>query len=39
MKNKGGFISKISDAQRYKCLGNAVTTNVITEIGKRLLNE
>ncbi len=26
----------ISDTQRYKCLGNAVTTNVITEIGKRL---
>lgn len=23
---------KISDAQRYKCLGNAVTTNVITHI-------
>ncbi len=27
----------ISDTQRYKCLGNAVTTNVITEIGKRLV--
>ena len=27
----------ISDTQRYKCLGNAVTTNVITEIGKRLI--
>jgi len=24
--------SKISDTQRYKCLGNAVTTNVITWI-------
>lgn len=29
----------ISDTQRYKCLGNAVTTNVITEIGKRLIEE
>lgn len=27
----------VSDTQRYKCLGNAVTTNVISEIGKRLL--
>ena len=27
----------ISDTQRYKVLGNAVTTNVITEIGKRLI--
>ena len=27
---------EISDSQRYKCLGNAVTTNVITEIIKRL---
>jgi len=25
----------ISDTQRYKCLGNAVTTNVITEIARR----
>ena len=25
---------EISDSQRYKCCGNAVTTNVITEIGK-----
>ena len=29
----------VSDTQRYKMLGNAVTTNIITEIGKRLLNE
>ena len=29
----------VSDRQRYICLGNAVTTNVITEIGKRLLSE
>lgn len=27
---------RISDTQRYKCMGNAVTTNVITEIGKRI---
>jgi len=27
----------ISDTQRYKVLGNAVTTNVITAIGERLL--
>ena len=29
----------ISDSQRYKCLGNAVTTNVITEIGKRIYEQ
>ena len=28
----------ISDTQRYRCLGNAVTTNVIYEIGKRIFN-
>lgn len=27
----------ISDTQRYKCLGNAVTTLVITEIGQKLI--
>lgn len=27
----------LSDTQAYKCYGNAVTTNVVTEIGKRLL--
>jgi DNA (cytosine-5)-methyltransferase 1 len=31
-----GKVVEISDSQRYKCLGNAVTTNVITEIVKRL---
>ena len=31
-----GWTEGISDSQRYKCLGNAVTTTVITEIGKRL---
>ncbi len=32
-----GWTEGVSDTQRYKCLGNAVTTNVITEIGKRIL--
>ncbi|GAI56736.1 unnamed protein product, partial [marine sediment metagenome] len=27
----------VSDTQRYRMLGNAVTTNVITAIGNRLL--
>ena len=31
-----GWTEGISDTQRYKCLGNAVTTNVITAIGARL---
>lgn len=31
-----GDEGKISDTQRYKCLGNAVTTNVITAIGEAL---
>jgi len=31
-----GWTEGISDSQRYKCLGNAVTTNVITEIGSKL---
>jgi len=31
-----GWTEGISDTQRYKCLGNAVTTNVVAEIGKRL---
>jgi len=31
-----GWTEGISDTQRYKCLGNAVTTNVITEIGRKL---
>ncbi len=33
---KISYETDISDTQRYKALGNAVTTNVITEIGKRL---
>jgi site-specific DNA-cytosine methylase len=32
-----GWTEGISDTQRYKCLGNAVTTNVVAEIGKRLI--
>ena len=31
------WVDGISDSQKYKCLGNAVTTNVIAEIGKRLM--
>ena len=34
-----GWTEGISDTQRYKCLGNALTTNVVTEIGKRLIGE
>ncbi|OQY42287.1 MAG: hypothetical protein B6242_16385 [Anaerolineaceae bacterium 4572_78] len=34
---KTANIVSVSDTQRYKCLGNAVTTNVITAIGERLL--
>jgi DNA (cytosine-5)-methyltransferase 1 len=30
---------EISDTQRYKCLGNAVTTLVVKAIGERLINE
>jgi len=32
-----GWTEGVSDTQRYKCLGNAVTANVITEIGKNLV--
>ena len=32
-----GWTEGVSDTQRYKCLGNAVTTNVVCEIAKRLL--
>jgi len=27
----------IEDTQRYRCLGNAVTTNVITAIGAKII--
>ena len=32
-----GWTKGVSDTQRYKCLGNAVTVNVIKEIMERLL--
>jgi len=35
--DKDGKETIISDSQKYKCLGNAVTTNVVDEIGKRLI--
>lgn len=37
--DKNGNEIIISDSQRYKCCGNAVTTNVITAIGNKLLEE
>ncbi len=33
-----GWTEGISDTQRYKCLGNAVTVNVIEAIAEKLLN-
>jgi len=35
--DKSGNQVEISDTQRYKCLGNAVTTNVVTAIGEQWL--
>lgn len=32
-----GWTEGASDAQRYKCLGNAVTVNVITEIVRKIM--
>lgn len=34
-----GWTEGISDTQRYKCLGNAVTVNVIEAIGRQMLME
>jgi len=34
-----GWTEGISDTQRYKCLGNAVTVNVIEAIGRQLVME
>jgi len=36
--NDGNEVN-ISDTQRYKCLGNAVTVNVIEAIGRQLIKE
>lgn len=32
-----GWTEGISDSQRYKCLGNAVSVNVVREIIKKVL--
>ncbi len=32
-----GWTEGVSDTQRYKTLGNAVTVNVVTEIAKRII--
>ena len=32
-----GWTEGLSDTQRYRCLGNAVTTNVITAIGAKII--
>ena len=34
---KEGVDGPVSDSQRYKCLGNSVTTNVITAIMERII--
>ena len=33
-----GWTEGVSDTQRYKCLGNAVTTNVIEFLGRQMLS-
>jgi site-specific DNA-cytosine methylase len=37
IKTKVGWTEGLSDTQRYKTLGNAVTTNVVQAIMERLL--
>ncbi len=32
-----GWTEGVSDTQRYKTLGNAVTVNVVAEIAKRII--
>ncbi len=34
-----GWTEGVSDTQRYKCLGNAVTTNVVSSIFMQIINE
>ena len=34
-----GWTEEISDTQRYKCLGNAVSVPVVKAIGERLLKK
>lgn len=34
-----GWTEGISDSQRYKCLGNAVTVNVVQAIGEKILEQ
>jgi site-specific DNA-cytosine methylase len=37
VKTRVGYTYGVSDTQRYKCLGNAVTVNVIRDIMEKLL--
>ena len=37
LNSKIGWTFGVSDSMRYKCLGNAVTTNVITAIGQKIM--
>ena len=37
--DEGLDLVEISDTQRYKCLGNAVTTNVVMAIMERIIRE
>jgi DNA (cytosine-5)-methyltransferase 1 len=34
-----GWTEGVSDTQRYKTLGNAVTVNVVAEIAKRIISD
>ena len=35
--NYDGEVKQVSDTQRYKCLGNAVTVDVVQAVGERIL--
>jgi site-specific DNA-cytosine methylase len=37
MRCVGGWTAMLSDTQRYKCLGNAVTTYVVRWILRRIM--